>query len=425
MSGNPFIPGDFADPCIISYRDTFYVYATTGTEATVWYSTNFIDWKLRRLNWPGNMGKRDIWAPSVTQGTDGKFYFYTSADHNIYAGVAHHPMGPFTNLLEEDSIFIKNRQWWDAIHSIDADCFIDDDGKAYLYWGSGFDFKNGVCAAGELDSTMAGFVNEPKLVTPEEYFEGPHMLKRNSLYYLMYSDSLYYDSTYKVRYAIGENPLGPFHEGKNSPILKSTPDGKISGPGHHFTIKLGDQYYIVYHKHAIPYYKPFGGPIRQVCIDKMNFDSEGNIETITATQDGVSLDFIKNKAWYQFEPVSVSASADNGSDYKPNYAFDNNYGTIWSAPNKGDVSLTADYGQLISISRIEPFFDWPMANYSYTISTSEDGKNWREYATGNNAQAEEWPISIEKEATAQYVKITISDPDKTKPRLGLWELKVF
>lgn len=51
-SGNPFLPGNFADPCIITYKDTFYIYATTSVDATVWYSTDFKNWKLRTLNWP-------------------------------------------------------------------------------------------------------------------------------------------------------------------------------------------------------------------------------------------------------------------------------------------------------------------------------------------------------------------------------------
>src|SRR6059058_5083582 len=71
FSGNPILPGDFADPCILQYRDTFYIYATTGSEATVWRSTDFQNWKLTKLNWPTNMGLPDIWAPAVRQGVDG------------------------------------------------------------------------------------------------------------------------------------------------------------------------------------------------------------------------------------------------------------------------------------------------------------------------------------------------------------------
>ncbi|WP_224997864.1 family 43 glycosylhydrolase [Cesiribacter sp. SM1] len=427
FSGNPILPGNFADPCILVHQDTFYIYATTGSEATVWYSPDFTDWKLTRLNWPTSMGKPDIWAPAVTQGTDGRFYLYTSTDHNIYAGVADHPKGPFTNILGGDSIFIKNRQWWEKMHSIDADCFVDDDGQAYLYWGSGFDFKDGICAVGRLNKDMVSFKEEPKLITPNEYFEGPHMMKRNGIYYLMYSDSLYYDSTYKVRYATSNSPMGPFTEGRNSPILKSTPDGKVTGPGHHYTLKRGDQYYIVYHAHALPEAKPGGDLIRQVFIDKLAFEDDGTIKPVVATDRGVPLDFVNTANIRQpVQPVATEASATVGPALGAQKAFDGDYGTLWAAPKAtSPVWLQADFGKSISIKEIQPVFDQVMGDYQYRIEHSAEGTNWQLYAEGNNAQAAVWPVSHRKEADARYVRISILSQSPNLTRTGLWELKVF
>lgn len=426
-TGNPFIPGDFADPCVVQYRDTFYVYATSGSEATVWFSADFVNWKLEKLNWPTNMELPDIWAPAVRQAPNGKFYFYPSVNHDIYVGVADHPKGQFKNILGGDSIFIENRQWWDKMHSIDADCFIDDDGQAYIYWGSGFDFKDGICAVGILGDDMASFESEPELVTPHRYFEAPHMIKRDSTYYLMYSDSLYYDSTYKVHYAVSNSPLGPFEQGKNNPILKSTPDGRISGPGHHYTMQAGSETYIVYHRHAIPYYRPHGGsPIRQVCIDKLNFEDDGSISRVEATDNGVDLDFTNVKdIRMPYEPVETNASSNNGGTYIAESAFDNQYGTLWSAPNEGEATLTADYGAEFQISEIQPIFDLPMAPYRYRIETSLDSVTWIPYAEGNNGSADQWPVSLRNNTSARYVRISVSDPSGALPRLGIWELKVF
>lgn len=421
LSGNPILPGDFADPCILQYRDTFYIYATTGSEATVWRSADFKNWKLTKLAWPSSMGQPDIWAPAVRQGVDGRFYLYTSTNHNIYAGVAGHPKGPFKNILAGDSIFIKNRQWWPKMHSIDADVFIDDDKQAYLYWGSGFDFKDGICAVGRLNSDMASFKEDPKLVTPQGYFEGPHLLKRNGIYYLMYSDGLYYDSSYKVRYATSGSPLGPFTEGKNSPVLTSTPDGNISGPGHHYTIKLGDEYYIVYHRHAYPFYKG----MRQVCIDKLEFEQDGAIKKVTATQQGVPLTFIKNKApEITLKPVSVKASAFDGPAYDASKAFDGSNGTLWATSDTTMPFIQADFGKAIAVHSCTPVFDKIMGRYNYTIQYSTDGNTWTDYATADNATATEWPVTHQKEATARYVKLTITGYPKAYERVGLWEFVI-
>jgi arabinoxylan arabinofuranohydrolase len=426
-SGNPILPGDFADPCILMYRDTFYIYATSGSEATVWHSANFLDWRLKKLNWPTEMGKPDIWAPSVRQGNDGRFYLYTSTSHNIYAGVAEHPEGPFKNILGDDSIFIKNRQWWDKMHSIDADCFIDDDGQAYLYWGSGFDFKDGICACGILGNDMASFKETPELITPAGYFEGPHMMKRQGKYYLMYSDGFFYDSTYKVRYAISNKPTGPFVEGKNSPILKSSQDGMISGPGHHYTINFDDNYYIVYHRHAQPLYAPYWGPIRQICIDKMNFDTDGSISRITATQEGVPLDFVKVKEHIiPLKPLKAEASSNLGESFSPGLAFDNKWGTLWAADkNELPVWLKADFGKKTTIHTCEPYFDRIMGDYEYKIEYSSDNKTWKLYAEGNNAQAEEWPVHHSMKVKARYIRLTILRQSQEPHRIGLWELKIY
>ena len=427
FSGNPILPGNFADPSVLVHQDTFYIYATTGNEATVWYSPDFVDWRLTKLNWPTSMNQPDIWAPAVAQGTDGRFYLYTSTNHNIYAGVADHPKGPFTNILGGDKIFIKNRQWWEKMHSIDADCFVDDDGQAYLYWGSGFDFKDGICAVGRLNKDMVSFKEEPKLITPNEYFEGPHMMKRNGIYYLMYSDSLYYDSTYKVRYAISDSPMGPFTEGKNSPILKSTPDGKVTGPGHHYTLKQGDQYYIVYHAHARPEAKPEGALVRQVFIDKLEFEEDGAIKAVEATDRGVPLTFVNNALIRQsLRPVSAEASSAVEPLVGAEKAFDGDYGTLWAAPAaNAPVWLKADFGKLISIKEIQPVFDEVMGNYQYRIEYSADGQNWKPYAEGQNAAQEIWPASHRQEVEARYVRITLIQGAAERNRLGLWELKVF
>jgi beta-xylosidase len=312
------------------------------------------------------------------------------------------------------------------MHSIDADCFIDDDGQAYLYWGSGFDFKDGICACGILGNDMASFKETPQLVTPAGYFEGPHMMKRQGKYYLMYSDGFFYDSTYKVRYAISNKPTGPFTEGKNSPVLKSSPDGKISGPGHHYTINFNDNYYIVYHRHAQPLYTPYWGPIRQICIDKMNFDADGSISRITATQEGVPLDFVRVKEHkVPLKPLKAEASSYQGDSFSPDLAFDNNWGTLWAADkNELPAWLKADFGKKITIHSCEPYFDRIMGDYEYKIEYSSDDKTWELYAEGNNAQTDEWPIHHSLNMKARYVRLTILGQSQEPHRIGLWELKI-
>lgn len=426
-TNNPVLPGDFADPFIIQYRDTFYIYATTGKEATVWRSADFQNWKLTKLNWPTSMGLPDIWAPAVARGTDGRFYLYTSVNHNIYAGVADHPLGPFQNILGGDSIFIKNRQWWKKMHSIDADCFVDDDGQAYLYWGSGFDFKDGICAVGKLAKDMASFTEQPKLITPPGYFEGPHMMKRNGRYYLMYSDGLFYDSSYKVRYAVSNSPMGPFTEGRSSPIFVTDTANNISGPGHHSTIRIENQDYMVYHRHAHPLYAPYWGPIRQVCIDKLFYQPDGTISEITGSWNNVPLAMKAIKPTRKkLVPVSITASSYINPAFGAAKAFDGSYGTLWAAGNKDlPASITADFGANRNISSIMPIFDEVMGDYTYRIEYAGADQKWTALAGGNNAAATEWPMEHKTKISARYLRLTITNQTREPNRVGLWEWEVY
>lgn len=424
-SGNPFLPGNFADPSIIYHEGTYYIYATTGVDATVWYSDNFVDWKVKTLNWPTSTKINNMWAPDVAKGKDGKFYIYYSLNSQIYAGVADDPKGPFRNLLDNEEPFIKDKEFFPPkMHTIDAHCYLDDDGETYLYWGSGWGFKDGVCAVGILNDDMCSFKEAPKDITPSGYFEGPYMFKRNGKYYLMYSDGIFMDDSYKVRYAISDSPMGPFEEGKNSPILVTDEKSKTHGPGHHSTIEIDGEMYIVYHKHEWPLYH--GN--RQVCIDKMTFDEEGYINKVIPTESGVSLDFIKGKTFRKtIQPEKIIASVDAGADYTGEKAFDNNMGSLWMTPEPKEASIIADFGKEIVITSSEPVFAEVRAPYNFKIEYSTgdkaDTNDWQLYYQGNNGDAEEWPIEIKKEVKARLMKLTIEDG--ADMRYGLWEWKFF
>lgn len=217
-----------------------------------------------------------VWAPSVVQGIDSLFYMYVSVGNEIWAGVAGHPLGPWRNAKKNGTPLIPGNMI-PGYHMIDAECFIDDDGQAYLYWGSGLNWVNGKCFMVPLATNMVDFLKDPTDVTPPHYFEGPVMMKKGDIYYLMYSNGKAIDYTYNVRYATGKNPWGPFEEGINSPILETSADSITYGPGHHCVFSRGGQEYILYHR-IFPQKEDY--VLRQLCLDSLNFDGNGNIKKV-------------------------------------------------------------------------------------------------------------------------------------------------
>ena len=284
---NPIIDGYFADPCIVKEGDTYFIYATIdpwgGEELVVFSTKDFRNFDRHHLNWPTKEACTSegantsmVWAPAVRKAPNGKYYMYVSVGSEIWAGVSESPLGPWKNAKEDNSPLVAAADF-PKVHTIDADCFIDDDGQAYLYWGSGFRWVNGICMAAKLNPDMISFQNEPVDVTPDNYFEAPYMIKRFGKYYLMYSSGKAIDETYKVGYAVGNSPFGPFETGVNSPILETSADSTTYGPGHHSVFTEGGQDYILYHR-IFPQEAEY--VLRELCVDSLNFDKEYNIQKI-------------------------------------------------------------------------------------------------------------------------------------------------
>ena len=145
-----------------------------------------------------------------------------------------------------------------------------------MYYG-GWGHCN-ICKMGDDLTSIVPFEDGTmfKEVTPENYVEGPFMMKRNGKYYFMWSEGGWTGPNYCVSYAIADSPFGPFKRiGK---ILQQDPD-IATGACHHSGIqKPGtDEYYIVYHRR--PLWSNRGNE-REVCIDKMEFDKNGFIKPV-------------------------------------------------------------------------------------------------------------------------------------------------
>jgi len=195
-TANPILPGYYADPSIVQHEGNFFLYATIdpwgGNTLGCWESPDFKKWTYRVLNWPTRAactspkgGKAGVWAPSVVLGPDKRFHMFVSVGNEVWVGVADQPLGPWRDANGGKPLI--PREFKPGFHMIDAEAFIDTDGTPWLYWGSGHGWKNGKCWAVKLNHEMSTFVGEVHDITPTNYFEGPIMVKRHGLYFLMYS----------------------------------------------------------------------------------------------------------------------------------------------------------------------------------------------------------------------------------------------
>lgn len=426
-TGNPVIPGYFADPTIKKFGDTYYMYATTDGSgagfgpAQVWTSKDFVNWTLMPMNWPDSHW---IWAPDVIRHTDGRYYYFYCQPCIIHCGVSETPRGPWKNILgESEAVLVPDRFVTNAI-TLDGQTFVDDDGSVYLYWGTWGIYKGFGCGAGKMTPDLKGFT-EMRLIPNTEavdFFEAPFVLKRNGIYYFMYSSGSCHDHTYRVQYATSDHPLGPY-EYKGC-ILETNEDGTVHGPGHHSILKEGDDYYIVYHRHDNPHSNR--GFHRQLCMDKMEFAADGSIRKVIPTHEGVGAlapSVVKSENLALGAGVRASSCYDD--NFRAEYAVDDNNGTLWRPRGMGQEWLEIDLGSSREIQTVWTQFEYGTQFYQYLIETSVDGKHWSVFADKRNNHLAGSPMVDFGKAEARYVRLTFTGGQKNGFGGAVWNVKVF
>ena len=283
---SPVLPGLNADPDIIRFGDTYYMYPTTdgfagwsGTKFKAYSSKDLVHWTdhgvILDLGPDISWADSRAWAPTIEE-KNGKYYFYFCADANIGVAVSDSPTGPFKDALGKP--LLKSGAYTGQM--IDPAVFTDDDGQSYLYWG------NGHAYVVPLNDDMLSFdASKVTDITPSGYREGSFVIKRKGTYYFMWSENDTGDENYRVAYATGSSPTGPWT--KQGVILSKDLSLGIKGPGHHSVVQVPgtDDWYIAYHRFAIP---GGDGTHRETTIDKMEFDSAGLIKKVVPTLTSVA-----------------------------------------------------------------------------------------------------------------------------------------
>ncbi len=285
---NPLFPGWYADPEIHFFEGRFWVYPTTSqsfekqTYFEAFSSPDLVNWtnEGRILDFDDILWSTQFaaWAPSCAQ-KNGKYFFYFSAGDGAGIGVAvaDKPNGPFRDGLGTP---LASGYPFGA-QAIDAHCFQDDDGQAYLYFGG-----HRKCVVGRLTPTMRAFNTAFREVTPREaYVEGPFCLKRRGLYYLMWSEGGWGDASYCAAYGISNSPWGPFEF--QGPVLQNDPS-VATGAGHHSVLQLPgteDEWIVCYHRRPL---EETNANHRVTCLEPLHFRSDGTIEPVKLSFEGVT-----------------------------------------------------------------------------------------------------------------------------------------
>jgi arabinan endo-1,5-alpha-L-arabinosidase len=258
------------DPAVIRQGAHYYLFST-GRGIPIRRSTDLVNWERTGRVFENDVpewvkaaipGATGFWAPDIS---------FSRGFYRIYYSVStfgsqRSAIGLAINRTLDQSD--PNYQWVDKgmvidsaagrtdFNAIDADAFTDEEGKAWLVFGS---FWGGIKMV-RLEPE-SGMPAEPDVISlaarpGSTAIEGACLMRHDGYYYLFVSFDLCckgVESTYKIMAGRSRSVTGPYAdregkammEGGGTLVLAS--DNNWKGPGHNEILQDGGKDYIVHH----------------------------------------------------------------------------------------------------------------------------------------------------------------------------------
>ncbi|AFD06830.1 family 43 glycosylhydrolase [Solitalea canadensis] len=427
-----------ADPAVVEFRGEYYMFVTRSMG--YWHSNDLQNW--------------DFITPE-------KWYFQGSnapAAHNYKDSVLYvtgDPSGQMSILYTDN----PKKGDWKTVPSIlnnlqDPNLFIDDDGKAYMFWGSSnvypirgkeLDREKRFIAGPEkelfnLDSTKHGWERFGENHSDTKlggYIEGPWLTKYNGKYYMQYAApgtefNVYGDGVY-----IADHPMGPYTYQKHNPVSYK-PGGFMNGAGHGSTVLgPGNQYW---HFSSMALSSNVNWE-RRLAIFPLGFDKDGIMYCDTRFGDyphyapTVQGEKGKFRGWMLLsynKPVKVSSSVD---DHKAANLTDENVKSFWLAEKNDDKQwVEIDLGKVSSVAAVQiNYFDYktdlygrvPGLHHRYLMEGSVDGKSWITLVDRSNNYKDVPNDYVELESKKDVRYVRYKHISLATPNLAISDIRVF
>lgn len=431
-----------ADPAVVEFRGEYYMFVTRSNG--YWHSTDLQNWNF--------ITPKGYWYP---QGCN------APAAHNYKDSVLYvcgDPSGVMSVMSSDDP---KSGVWTPGVGIIanlqDPDLFIDDDGSAYMFYGSsnvypiraieldrthnflpktdervplfGLDLdKHGWERFGEnhtTDTDLGGFI------------EGPWMTKHNGKYYLQYGSpgtefNVYGDGVY-----VADHPMGPYTYQKHNPVSYK-PGGYMNGAGHGSSVKGPGGMWWHFASMSLSINVNWE---RRLCMFPMGFDEDGIMYCDTRFGDypryapSVAQKRGQFRGWMLLsykKPVTVSSQV---GDYAVAGLTDELTKTFWLA-EKNDNSqwVVIDLQNPASVCAVQVNYHdyktgmygrYPNLRHRYQIEGSVDGKDWKVLIDKSNSYKDTPNDYTELEFPEKVRYVRYKNIEVPTPSLAISEIRVF
>ena len=431
-----------ADPAVVEFRGEYYMFVTRSNG--YWHSTDLQNWDF--------ITPKSYWYP---QGCN------APAAHNYKDSVLYvcgDPSGVMSVMSSDDP---KSGVWKPGVGIIadlqDPDLFIDDDGSAYMFYGSsnvypiraieldrthnflpktdervplfGLDLdKHGWERFGEnhtTDTDLGGFI------------EGPWMTKHNGKYYLQYGSpgtefNVYGDGVY-----VADHPMGPYTYQKHNPVSYK-PGGYMNGAGHGSSVKGPGGMWWHFASMSLSINVNWE---RRLCMFPMGFDEDGIMYCDTRFGDypryapSVSQKRGQFRGWMLLsykKPVTVSSQV---GDYAAAGLTDELTKTFWLAEKNDDSQwVVIDLQNPASVCAVQVNYHdyktgmygrYPNLRHRYQIEGSVDGKEWKVLIDKSNSYKDTPNDYTELEFPEKVRYVRYKNIEVPTPSLAISEIRVF
>lgn len=257
-----------------------------------WYafsSDDLVNWEnhgpvlsLDDLSWADNYA----WAPDAAY-KNGKYYLAIPAGTGVKdrknpekstkwmgigIAVSDNPTGPFKDAI--------GKPLWTQPYANDPSLFIDEDGKAYLYFhGMNYDYY-----VVEMRDDLLGIKGRFQKMDMGGYepkMEGPWVFKRNGKYYFTMAEN-----NRVITYYMSESPKGPW---KYQGVIMEQ-EGESNN--HHSIVEYKGKWIFFYHRWLDTPDSECKKKQRHVAAEYIHFNDDGTIKKVERTDRGVG-DFPK------------------------------------------------------------------------------------------------------------------------------------
>jgi hypothetical protein len=387
-----------ADPAVVKFRNEYYMFVTRSMG--YWHSTDMLKWNfIRPQNWYFSGSN----APAAFNYKDSVLY------------MAGDPSGSMSIIYTDNPKAGK----WEAVPAIlhnlqDPALFIDDNGQAYVFWGSSNVYpiraktldRNRRFRPSEethelfnLDMEKHGwerFGHNHSDTVLGGYIEGPWLTRHNGKYYMQYAApgtefNVYGDGVY-----MADNPLGPYSYAPNNPVIYK-PGGFANGAGHGSLVEGPQSSYWHFGTAALALNV---GWERRIVMYPVFFDDDDLMYSNTSFGDyphyAPALPRIAGQftGWMLLSYKKPVRASSQSGEHGPDNAVDENIKTYWLAKSNGEnewLEIDLQKPGLVHAIQVnyqdhesDMYGRIPGLYHRYVVEGSADGKNWEVLADRSN-----------------------------------------